>query len=452
MPSTTLIRPVALVVTTVAAGLLVPGPAAAGEFPINACQADRGRLSTQAFADFASRGMGIKRACDPQGPGLRGLITTNAVRRADLPRGAQASLSLSAPPGTRLTRFRWSGAAHRSDCRYTLEVYADRPRGPSIPIRQIPANRACSRGPGQASGWSTPRTYNVAGATRIVQRVVCVSSRGRGGCSARQRNYIRTFTASATVADISPPAIRVAGGALGSGSWVSGTQTLFYTAADNVGVRLARAVIAGRDAGVQQRLCDYARPIPCPNGPGQIVVNTMKTLPEGTSTLVLQAQDSAGNRKNSVPVTARIDNTPPARIDASVAGGQGWRNSNSFALAWVNPPERDRAPIAAANYKLCPVGGGTCRLGVVAGANLARLALSVPAPGAWNLSLWRRDAAGNQEEDNASVPVSLRYDPEPPRLGFEQAPLSDPTRVSVLVTDRVSGLAGGQIEIGRAHV
>ena len=37
--------------------------------------------------------------------------------------------------------------------------------------------------------------------------------------------------------------------------------------------------------------------------------------------------------------------------------------------------------------------------------------MTVPGPGEWTLSLWRRDAAGNEAEDNASVPVTLRYDP-----------------------------------------
>ena len=45
--------------------------------------------------------------------------------------------------------------------------------------------------------------------------------------------------------------------------------------------------------------------------------------------------------------------------------------------------------------------------------------------------------------------MTLRYDPEPPRPAFEQSTASDPTRISVAVVDRVSGLAGGGIEIGR---
>jgi hypothetical protein len=63
--------------------------------------------------------------------------------------------------------------------------------------------------------------------------------------------------------------------------------------------------------------------------------------------------------------------------------------------------------------------------------------------------MWRRDAAGNQQVANASLPVRFRFDPEPPQLGFETPSAEDPTRVSVLVTDRISGLGRGGIEISR---
>jgi hypothetical protein len=63
--------------------------------------------------------------------------------------------------------------------------------------------------------------------------------------------------------------------------------------------------------------------------------------------------------------------------------------------------------------------------------------------------MWREDAAGNHEPSNASVPVPLRFDPEPPQLAFEHSSTSDPTLVSVAVSDRISGVATGQIELSR---
>jgi hypothetical protein len=50
-------RPAVLVATSALAVLTWPSVAPANEFPINACQADRGNYSTQAFEDFATRGM-----------------------------------------------------------------------------------------------------------------------------------------------------------------------------------------------------------------------------------------------------------------------------------------------------------------------------------------------------------------------------------------------------------
>ncbi len=75
--------------------------------------------------------------------------------------------------------------------------------------------------------------------------------------------------------------------------------------------------------------------------------------------------------------------------------------------------------------------------------------LAAPSPGEHTATVWREDAAGNRERDNESVPVTLRYDPEPPRPTFDASRAADPTRVSVSVVDRVSGLAGGGIEISR---
>ena len=51
---------------------------------------------------------------------------------------------------------------------------------------------------------------------------------------------------------------------------------------------------------------------------------------------------------------------------------------------------------------------------------IARIAdLAVPGPGEWQARVWREDAAANRQPENASVPVTMRFDPEPPQLGFE---------------------------------
>jgi 5-hydroxyisourate hydrolase-like protein (transthyretin family) len=116
-------------------------------------------------------------------------------------------------------------------------------------------------------------------------------------------------------------------------------------------------------------------------------------------------------------------------------------------VTWTSPAESDRAPIVAAFAKVCPVGGGECAQSERPGDGIARLPVEVAGPGEWTVSVWRRDAAGNADSSAASVPVTLRYDPEPPQVSFEASSPSDPTLVAAAVTDKVSGLAGGVIEI-----
>jgi hypothetical protein len=436
--------------------LMLPRPAAAGEYSVAACQADSLSFSTRAFVDFATRGMSIKRACNPEGPGLRGLITANVVRRQPVRRGAVSMVAIKAPLGTRFASFRWAGTARRRDCGYALQLYADAPDAKPIPIKNVRANRHCPREKrAQIAGYRA-RTFNVSGATRIVQRVICVGGGGSKSCSARARNFIRTYKAQVRIVDgVNPATAIVPDTPLAQGAWVSGIQSLDYTAGDNVGVRSAQALVAGRIVGTHQRTCAFAAPagayadvVPCPSGPGRIDIDTTRSV-EGTQSLMVQTFDAAGNAGNSAAATARIDNTAPARVDTVLEGGEQWRNRNEFAVSWVNPPEGDRAPIAAAVSKLCPAGPGACIRGEAAGGDVSRLTVQVPAQGEWKLSVWRRDAAGNQSEQLASVPVTLRYDAEPPQLAFAPPSAADPTLVSVSVADNVSGVADGVVELSR---
>lgn len=433
------------------------GEARAGEYRVGSCQADVLNYSTQTFDAFANRGMSIRRACNPEGPGLRGLITRNALAGNRVGRGARAIVTMNAPSGTRFGTFRWAGTVQRRDCAYALQLYADAPDMKPIPIKNLRANQGCPRpGRAQAAGYRS-RTFNVAGATRIVQRVICVSTRRQASCSARHNNYIQTYKAAVTITDTSPPAVNVTSDTpLTQGAWVNGTQLLNYDASDNVGVRSARPVFAGapyenstmRPCLLADKEDTFANQVPCSNGRGQINVDTTRVA-EGTQPLQVHAVDTAGNAAVSMPMTARIDNTPPARVDIGVAGGQGWRNTNDFALLWANPPEGDRAPITAARYRLCAAGNTNCAVSEASGGSISSLPIGVPAPGEWTWSMWRRDAAGNADEHATSVPVTLRYDPEPPVLGFEPTAAANPTQVAVTVTDKVSGLSDGSIELSR---
>lgn len=446
-------------------------PAMAGSFTLRSCQADPGAFSTDAFSWFTSSGMGTTRLCNPdERLGQGAIITSTHSRSKAVPRGSVSMVDIKAAPGTTFTPLIWAGEMRRSSCRWATELYAELPGGRTELLLALPANHRCNvkvlksgiptiKRLGDSvfqrmlAPVSLPRS---TGATRIVQRVICKASRERKVCSTRGRNYIRTEAAQVDVVDVEAPTAAIANDTpLTTGAWVGGAQRLNYHAEDATGIREAKVVGGSLDLDSHQPNCleaygdAFASPAPCTSGPGQITVDTSR-LPDGTQQLVVRAQDAATNLGTSAPVTARIDNTAPQQVEASLAGGDAWRNRNDFALSWVNPPENDRAPIVAATYKVCAAAGGNCNQGEQTGADLTALAVQVPGPGAWKASLWRRDAAGNQNPDKASVPVTLRYDPEPPQLGFEPSPAADPTAVSVKVTDAVSGLADGSIEISRA--
>jgi 5-hydroxyisourate hydrolase-like protein (transthyretin family) len=426
-------------------------PATAGEFTIASCQAN-GAFSSGAFQDFATRGMKWRRACNPLGPGLRGLVTANAPGEGHVPVGAQSAFVLEAPPQTTMTKLRWSGAAHRRDCRYSLQFYAVKPDGTSEPIRDVRADSLCpkSQAAAQASSWPRPTTYELGGATKLVQRVVCMGSAKAKYCSAKGQNYLETLTAEATVVDETPPAVSILpSGPLAAGEWVAGSQNVNYEASDNTGVKEVVGAVAGVSAGGESRACDYTQRIPCPSGPGQFAVETQH-LPEGTQELHLTATDASGNQAGSSPVTVRIDNTPPGAVPVAVEGGEAWRNHDSFALSWVNPVEEDRAPIVAAHWRICQAGTHECQAGTADATSIAAVGgLNVPGPGEWEAEIWRQDGAGNTQPQNASIPVRLRFDPEPPELGFEPTSAQDPDRVAVHVADKVSGVAGGEVEMSR---
>jgi hypothetical protein len=221
-----------------------------------------------------------------------------------------------------------------------------------------------------------------------------------------------------------------------------------YTAGDNVGIRSARLLLGGRQVSKSAASCNYARPTPCPSGPGDLRVETFRVTNDGRYSFAVEARDTAGN-VSSAPGTALIDNTAPSRVAVGVTGGDGWRRVNNFSVNWTAPAERF-APVTAALTKLCPSTRGACTRVRHARAGIMSLpGLAVRGPGDWTLEVWRQDAAGNAAESQASSPVHLRFDPEPPQLGFEQQAMADPTRISVLVNDRVSGLARGEIELRR---
>jgi len=457
----------ALLVAAAATTLLAPAPAHAGQYPINVCRGkdpagrDLNYGVLQAFAK-TRRGRGVRLAdqCANQARGdIPGFLVADRRDGGRTPFRGRAAWTMRAPAGTHFRGVEWGGQVNRSDCGYELQAYVDEgsvPADKGLPLRfkrgpkTFPAIRNAGKDcpkPGLAQASGDPRPVNVptgtdtAGARRVVLRMEC---RDRGGCASRGSNYLRTTSLTATVVDNTAPQVGILTGPTGSpfsnGAWTSaGVHPLPYNATDTTGILRAEVGEAGRD----NRSCSYNRPVPCTSGPGTVPIQTGK-LAEGTQKLTVTAFDAAGNPTQSGAVDVRVDLKPPAQVPVGVVGGEGWRNTPGFQLGWQNPDEEDRAPITAARYRVD--GGAEQRQ---PGDAIAGLNVTAPAPGEHTVTMWREDAAGNQEPANASPAVTLRYDPEPPTLAFEPPAAGDPTRIAVPVQDRVSGLAGGQVEISR---
>ena len=247
---------------------------------------------------------------------------------------------------------------------------------------------------------------------------------GKRFCSARSFNGITTYRAEATVTDPSlarrrhrrrtTPSPKAPGSAATRASPTTPSTT---PASSERKPWLAVATPA------RSPPCDYTRPVPCNNGPGRIAVDTTKTLREGTQPL-----RGAGDRRGRQRGRLRAGDGAGGQhrpgggaVEPSRAGGLAVRE---LLRRWAgqNPDEGDRAPIAAAHWRICRPDGTACVTGSQPGAGVARLAdLRVPEPRAsGTLRVVREDAAGNRNDGYASPPVRLRLDSSAPALSFRE--------------------------------
>ncbi len=210
---------------------------------------------------------------------------------------------------------------------------------------------------GQSSGWPEParlrprrrHPHRPAGRLRRCPRhAILLGARP---------NYIRTFTAEATVIDSSAARGRGRPGqAFTQGEWVSGTQTFDYDASDNAGIRARSALSAVGPRRHRTRDCDYSQRVPCPSGRSRFAIDTAEA-DEGSQPLTVVAEDAAGNRAESGAVTVRIDNARArrSRRSGSAAARPGATTTTSTSPGPIPPkvtglrsPPRITASVARA--------------------------------------------------------------------------------------------------------
>jgi hypothetical protein len=128
---------------------------------------------------------------------------------------------------------------------------------------------------------------------------------------------------------------------------------------------------------------------------------------DGQHQLQAMVKDAAGNPATAGPINLNVDNTPPGAPGA-LAGAPA--TDGSFTVSWANP-DGQFAPITRAHYRLCPdlPSSGVCTGEQTAnGQGISSISgLRLPGPGAWTVTVWLEDAAGNVGSANtASVAIA----------------------------------------------
>jgi len=443
--------------------LVAAAPAAAGGYTVRQCD----YASGNGHHDFTWRWAGNPTIDQYAGSGCGefGLAARNSGggTQRTYPSGAYGGWFAYAPEGTVFTSFSGAFGVLSGCCVNGMATYAEatqQPDGQGGRAYLFQGNLGNETW-GAPSGVGGPvgRTWSATASGFDAKRVGFHMACGPGfSCS--QGIYgdlrLRGRSFDFTLRDDAPPTVGEPTGTLVTGGWVRGERSLSFPAHDHGG-GLAR-VEAVFGVGVAHRSpssCTevagrYARLQPCPAArAAEWAVDTAR-LPDGGHGLDLAATD-AGGGQTLRNVAVYVDNGAPAPPDpVAVVGGEGWRATNGYELAWSRPGGQ-HAPIVRAHWRACPADGrpGNC----VGGSSDARGvdvsgAIALPAPGEWDAAVWLEDSAGNGDPTRASRERRLRYDPDPPSLKLVPRDAAAPGRVSATTSD-LSGVVAGGIELRR---
>jgi hypothetical protein len=307
----------------------------------------------------------------------------------------------------------------------------------------------------------SPRDFvaGFGGASALEDRLLCARAESKS-CSLESQSWSGLRALTITLEDDAPPGAAV-GGELVSGGWRRGGQSLSVAGSDvGGGVRFDETLLDGARVALSEFPCAMAmiggewratqmRPCELSAAAGQSVATT--AFSDGPHPLVECATDFAGNAACSGAHTVLIDNNAPAHVrSAALAGGESWHRVNDFDLGWEDPDQGAASPLAGASWWIVGPGGYDTGAHFSPGRGLTQLQnLTLPHAGAYSLSIWLRDEAGNESPGNA-VTVPLLFDDEAPGVAFEaDAGGGLPDAIRADVEDPLSGPASGEIDYRR---
>jgi len=310
---------------------------------------------------------------------------------------------------------------------------------------------------------TTPREF-VAGFSpaqpALEDRLLCARGEDRW-CSLAARSWSAVRALTITVQDDQGPNASV-GGQITDPGWRRGAQSVFFAGSDvGGGVRFGETIVDGARVNLTEYPCAKAsiggewratQMRPCSLGvSGSATIDTAR-FSDGPHAIHHCSVDFAGNPGCAGDRTFYVDNNPPAHPrDLTLGGAEGWRRGNDFDLTWANPDQGPASPIGGAYWRIVGPAGYDSGAKFVAGRDTNALQnLFVPRAGAYSLSVWLRDEAGNENASSAAS-LPLRFDDVPPGVAFEPAAAGDalPVEIRAQISDAHSGPAGGEIHYRR---
>lgn len=284
-------------------------------------------------------------------------------------------------------------------------------------------------------------------------RLLCARGEDKW-CSLEPGSWSAIRALTLTVEDDGAPVSQITGGPLVGGGWRRGSQWVVLGDGDGgAGVRYGETFIDGNRVGFNEYDCNKVQVggewrattmRPCHTAESTTHFVDTASFSDGPHTVFHCTVDFAGNRACTGAQLFLVDNNPPAHPKAvTLVGGEGWRRTNDFDLAWENPDQGRGSPIAGALWRI--TGSNGFDTGVRFASMRERRTLddlAVPGSGSFSLQLWLRDDAGNDSAGSA-VTVPLRFDNEKPKVAFVNGEPSG--QVMADVADEYSGPAGGQL-------
>jgi hypothetical protein len=440
----TRIAPV-LLVAVVAAVLVLAAPAAAGIYPVHACEPTAGDVN-HSWVSSRDTSLLLAFANCPPKPGSKdrqeGLVTQSegnpAAPRTSMGLFNHSAWTFRAPAGASLAKVTYRHTfcgigGFQAGLLNAADKWLDY-AGPNWCGNALP----------------DPVTLDLHGTTALRLITMCAELRCEVGSTTQAWATLRSATV--WVQDWTLPSVS-GGGPLATESWVGGTVPAPVYASDNVGVSRVELWLGDKQAALDERRCDYTYVVPCPSSGATYNVNT-RIVEDGLQVVTFRTLDSAGNA-NAARRTLYVDNSAPASPrELSVDGGVGWHTANDFVLRWTDPPQGSAAPITGVQTAICPRATPLDTLsGCVRASHPARQrpiasGIRVPGEGEWTARVWLADAVGNENPLSAEQ-VPLRFDGSPPEAVLADIDAQDPRRITVVARDDISGVAGGDIEISR---